>query len=83
MCENNFDLTNVVTPVRVDVSEDLLREAQYDEAETRFITNGFRFGFPIGYDGAKERKQLARNLPIRCGSKMEQNGQRGSAETFC
>ena len=64
----NYGGTNIITPIRADVLEDLLREANYEEEQTRYVVNGFRFGFPIDYQGPTERQQTARNLPLRCGS---------------
>ena len=46
-------------------------ESNYAESETRFIVNGFRFGFPIGYEGPTKRKQTARNIPLKCGSQQD------------
>ena len=69
-CEPNYDFTNIVTPVRVDIL-DLLRQARYDEYEMKFLTNGFRFGFPIGYQGPEDRQQEAKNLPQCCRTKTD------------
>ena len=69
-CIPNYDLTNIVTQVDVDMLEQLLLEAKYELEETRFIVNGFRFGFPLGDQGPQDRKTKARNLPLRCGSKV-------------
>ena len=46
---SNFDLTNIIPPVNVNVLKSLLKEAKYHEAETRFLVNGFIFGFDLGY----------------------------------
>ena len=45
---HNEDLTNIVTPVNVNLLESLLIESQYDKKETDFIVEGFRNGFDIG-----------------------------------
>ena len=67
----NFDLENVVSPVNVDMLEALLRESQYDEEETRFLTHGFRFGFDIGFRGnIKNVRRTAPNLKLRVGSEV-------------
>lgn len=66
----NFDITNIVTSVNADLLESLLKESLYDEMETRFLTNGFRFGFPLGYEGCKNIQRTARNLPFTCGDKF-------------
>ena len=67
----NKDLRNVVTPVNVDKFEQLLWESQYPREEVLFLTNGFRYGFDIGYKGPQYRKDFSRNLPLRVGSKIE------------
>ena len=65
----NFDLYNLVTPVNVDVLEQLLRESSYDETETEFLINGFRNGFSIGYRGPLNRQSRSRNIPFTVGNK--------------
>ena len=42
----------------------LLREAKYDANETKFIEDGFTKGFEIGYEGPRNRRKRARNLPL-------------------
>ena len=61
----NFDLTNIVTSVNIDVFEHLLREANYDESEVNFITDGFRHGFSLGYQGPMNIKVRAPNLKFQ------------------
>ena len=68
---SNYNLNDIVTPVKVDVSENLLKEANYDANEIEFVINGFKEGFPIGYEGREERKSQAPNLRLRCGSKTQ------------
>ena len=58
----------MVTPVKVEVLDFLLQDTEYMEDERNFITNGFRFGFPLEYHGPKDRKMMANNLKLRCGS---------------
>ena len=64
-------MTDIVTPVNVDVLETLLKESLYDELETRFIVNGFRFGFPLEYAGPRNLTRQANNLPLNCGTKTQ------------
>ena len=61
----NFDLTNVVSPVNVDKLENLLKLSGYDRSETDFLVKGFREGFCIGYEGSMKVKQTAHNLKFR------------------
>ena len=64
----DFNLNNIVTPVKVDKLEQLLLQMKYDQKETEFVVNGFRYGFPLGYQGNRMRKTTSRNLKLRCGS---------------
>ena len=61
----NFDLTSIVTPLDVK----LLREANYDKDETKFLVDGFSTGFDIGYRGNKNRKSESHNIPFSVGNK--------------
>ena len=47
----NFDMDSIVTPVNADQFEKLLKESSYDPEETRFLVNGFKSGFSIGFEG--------------------------------
>ena len=47
-------MEHVVTPVDVDKFESLLKQSAYDEAETRYLINGFRNGFSLEYDGRRD-----------------------------
>lgn len=50
----NYDLRNIVTPVKVDVLEQLLKETNYPVKDTKFLINGFKNGFSLGYRGAPQ-----------------------------
>ena len=67
----NFDIKNVVTPVNADVLEQLLTKEGYDEAKTKFLIEGFRNGFSIGYKGPTEVQMSSPNLKVRVGSEVE------------
>ena len=67
----NFDLKNVVTPVRVDELESLLQLSGYPHSELDFIVNGFQNGFDIGYEGPQVQQSSARNLPFTVGDKLD------------
>ena len=55
-------------PIDVDRLHQLLIDSAYHETETRFLVNGFRFSFDLGYRGSVIRKTRSRNLPLRCGT---------------
>ena len=67
----NYDLQNVVTPVKVNRLIELLRKANYDTDEIQFLEQGFTNGFDIGYDGPQQRQSTADNIPFTIGDKVE------------
>ena len=67
----NLDWRKVVTPIKVDILEDLLVKLQYDRNETAFLVKGFTEGFLIGYKGPKMRQDTSRNIPFTIGDKFE------------
>ena len=64
----NFDIDSLVTPVKVKRLEALLKETNYNEAETQFTVNGFRHRFAIGYHGNINAKLTAPNLRLKNSS---------------
>ena len=68
----NYDTTNIITPVKVDLLEKMLIESKYDAEETKFLVKGFREGFDICYEGPEQRKDYSDNIPFRSvGSSKE------------
>ena len=67
----NLDLDSIVTPLDVDKYEDMLTRANYDPTETKFLVEGFRNGFDIGYDGIDNHQSRSENIPLTIGSKEE------------
>ena len=47
----NYDLTDIVTPLNVKVYENLLHQANYDKAETDYLVKGFSEGFSFEFEG--------------------------------
>ena len=66
----NFDVSNLVTPVDWRALQKLLEQANYDKSEKEFLVNGFKNGFPIGYEGNRDVRQVSRNLPFTIGDKI-------------
>ena len=64
----NYDLSTIVTPINVDKLEELLIRSQYDEEESRFLVEGYRRGFDIGYRGPTLRRDRSKNLPFWVGN---------------
>ena len=68
----NSDLENIVTPVKADVLDELLRLTNYDDKKRKFLFEGFASGFSLQYEGnLKGCKRTAPNLKLRVGSKVE------------
>ena len=68
----NFDLSNIVTPVKVRTYKKLLKEVGYDHNKTKYLVHGFSQGFSLHYEGPLQRvTRSAKNLPITVGSKEE------------
>ena len=61
----NHNLTDVVTPVRVDILEKLLKDSNYNKEDTDFLVDGFSNGFSLGYEGPENVKITAPNLKFR------------------
>ena len=67
----NLDLNHLITPVKCDQLERLLKMSNYDNVETNFLVNGFKFGFDLGYRGPQIIQQKAKNLKFVIGNKTE------------
>ena len=67
----NLNLTDIVTPVNVDMLENLLTKANYDSSKVVYLCDGFRNGFSIQYQGNVVGQRNAPNLKLRVGSKAE------------
>lgn len=68
---SNFNLESIVTPIKVNNFERLLRETNYDEGKTNFLIDGFTNGFSIHYNGTTNIRATANNLKLWIGSKLE------------
>ena len=67
----NYDLHNIVTPLNVQMYERLLIQSDYDPVEVKFLVDGFKNGFDIGYKGPENRRSEAKNIPFTVGNKEE------------
>ena len=61
------------TPVKADVLNDLLIKTQYNPEERKFLVEGFKKGFTLGFQGPMNRKDTSNNIPFTpgVGSKSE------------
>ena len=69
-CEN-FDLENVVTPVKANKLINYLRRTKYDEEEIKFLEQGFTRGFNIEYHGPQNRQSQSNNIPFTVWNKTQ------------
>ena len=67
----NFDLENIVTPVKVSELQQLLEETNYDKDKTAFLVDGFTSGFDLGYRGKNIVKIKSPNLKFTIGDEIE------------
>ena len=51
--------------------EKLLKDTNYDLNESRFLIQGFKFGFDLGYRGPSDVQQTAPNLKFTIGDKFD------------
>ena len=67
--DHNID--NIVTPIKVEVFDQLLRKNNYDEEKRKILVDGFQHGFDIGYQGPTDRRDLSHNIPLTVGDKFQ------------
>ena len=67
----NMDLESVVTPIRTNQLDKLLRDSQYDKEKSKFLLDRFVNGFRLQYDGPQERRDRSRNILFNVGSPKE------------
>ena len=61
----------MISPVNADQLEKLLNESNYDKEKTRYLVDGFKHGFDLGYRGPKLVQQKSNNLKFSIGDKTE------------
>ena len=66
-----MELNDVVMPIDVDMFQELLIEAAFDETKRSKLIDEFRHRFDIGYRGPLNRKNKSSNLPSHCGNETE------------
>ena len=60
-----------MTPVKTDEFERLLTKTNYDLKKTKFLIEGFKNGFDLGYRGPDVIQQTSKNLKFSIGNKTE------------
>ena len=70
--ESNYDLDNIVTPVKAEILNQLLTESNYQVDKKEYIVEGFKYGFSLKYDGPLVGcTRKSPNLKLRIGNKVE------------
>ena len=68
----NFNLDDIVTPVKAEVLREFLVDSGYDKQKTQFLYEGFSCGFSLNYKGPLTKVQrFSPNLKLRVGSPIE------------
>ena len=67
----NYDVTNIITPVKVDVYENMLRTCGYDKIKSKYLVQGFKKGFSLKFEGNNQVRRTAPNLPFSVGDKFQ------------
>ena len=60
-------MTSIITPINVDRYEELLKHFKYKKKDIKFLVDGFRTGFDIGYRGPENRRDTSANIPFTVG----------------
>ena len=60
----NFDLQNMITPVKPAMLQKLLNETSYNPVKTKYLVDGFTEGFEIGYEGPTDIQMVSENLEL-------------------
>ena len=58
-------------PVNVKVSNNLLRESNFNDQERKFLIDGFTNSFKLNYQGSRDRQDFSRNIPFTVGDKKQ------------
>ena len=67
----NYNDSDIVTPVNVTVLEKLLIQSKYCTQKTKYLIKGFTEGFQLEYEGPRDQTRKSKNLNLRVGSKTE------------
>ena len=67
----NLDTENLFSPVDYKALEKLLSDTKYNKEKTKYLVDGFRDGFDLGYRGPENIKLESKNLKFTIGNKTE------------
>ena len=63
----NYNLDDIVTPVKAENFRRLLEETNYDKKKTKYLIEGFTNGFDIHYQGRRDIQRKSPNLRLYVG----------------
>ena len=67
----NFNLENIKTPVNAEKFDELLSQINYDENKRKFLYDGFKNGFDLGYCATDKVQVNSKNLKLRVGDEID------------
>ena len=67
----NLNLTDILTPVKVDRFVDLLQKSNFDADKIEYLRNGFSEGFSLEFEGKLSGARTSANLKLTVGSKLD------------
>ena len=67
----DFNWTQIITPINVRALRQLLIQSNYPLTETDFLIEGFTNGFDVGYAGPTDRQDESKNIPLKVGTQSE------------
>ena len=71
MWYKNFNLQDIVTPVRCEEFKNMLIQANYNSEKTQKLYRGFKNGFSLGYQEKQKVRITSYNLALRVGNITE------------
>ena len=71
MYAENFDLNTIASPVDADMLNNMLSNARYDPVKTKFLIQGFKEGFSLGYEGDRKIRRKSPNLKFTIGDHID------------
>ena len=60
----NYNISDIVTPIKHEVLQQLLSESNYDSQKSSYLVYGFKQGFQLGYRGPTNRQDKSQNILI-------------------
>ena len=66
----NFDLSEVVTPVKANLFAQKLTDSGYPEEDIQFLYSGFKNSLDLCYEGPAERRSESQNIPFTVGNQV-------------